>query len=179
MKFHSDFEFVIYYILNKATPEELAGIEMALEKRRKNTPFSLKDINFQELAKEMSSKISGSFSIDVKTMAKRIITQLILEKEPNISEEDLRKLLEYYVPEERKTTDLPKELLFVMIQHFIDYSLGKMDQKTIEELKQSTPNWYEKYWNAFPHQIRVLIADFLKAKINSYEFWQDVEKILK
>ncbi|MFN3605376.1 MAG: hypothetical protein ACK4UJ_11775 [Leptonema sp. (in: bacteria)] len=177
MKFSSHFEFIIDYILNKASPEELSGIEMALEKRKKNTPFSLKDINFEKMAKEMSSKISGSFSIDVKAMAKRIVTQLILEKEPNISEEHLEKLLEYYVPNEKKKS-LPKEIIFVMIQHFIDYSLGKMDKKTIEELKQSSPNWYEKYWNAFPHQIRVLISDFLKAKMNSYEFWEQVKKIL-
>ncbi len=179
MKFHSDFEFIIYYILNKATPEELSGIEMALEKRKKITPFSLKDIDFQKMAKEISSKISGSYTIDVKALAKRIITQLILEKEPNISEEHLKTLLEYYIPEEKTSTNLPKEILYVMVQHFIDYSLGKMDQKTVEELKRSTPNWYEKYWNAFPYSIRVLIADFLKAKMNSYEFWQEVEKILK
>jgi hypothetical protein len=43
--------------------------------------------------KDMASQISGSFNIDVKTMARRIVTQLILEKEPNISEEHLEKTI--------------------------------------------------------------------------------------
>lgn len=178
MKFQSDFEFILYYILNKATPEELAGIEMALNKRKKNTPLTLKDINFEKMAKEMASKVSSNFNIDVKDMAKRIVTQLILEKEPNISEEHLEKLLDYYVPDEKKV-NLPKELILIMVQHFLDYSLGRMDKKMIEELKKSSPNWYEKYWNAFPYEVRVLISDFLKAKINSTEFWSQLEKILQ
>jgi hypothetical protein len=78
----NEFEFVLDFILNKATPEELVGIEMALEKRKKNQPLSLKDINFEKMAKDMASQISGSFNIDVKKMARRIVTQLILEKEP-------------------------------------------------------------------------------------------------
>jgi hypothetical protein len=177
MKHKNEFEFVLDFILNKATAEELMGIEMALEKRKKNHPLSLKDIDFEKMAKDMASKISQSFNVDVKAMARRIVTQLILEKEPNISEEHLEKLLDYYVPEKKKTT-LPKELLLVMIQHFIDYSLGKMPKSQIEELKKSAPNWYEKYWNAFPLSVRVLIADFLKGKMDSYEFWHEVEKIL-
>ncbi len=173
----NEFEFVLDFILNKATPEELVGIEMALEKRKKNQPLSLKDINFEKMAKDMASQISGSFNIDVKTMARRIVTQLILEKEPNISEEHLEKLLDYYVPQEKPNT-IPKELILVMVQHFIDYSLGKMPKSQIEELKKSAPNWYEKYWNAFPLQVRVAIADFLKGKIDSYEFWNQIDKII-
>ncbi len=177
MKSKNEFEFVLDYILNKANSQELIGIEMALEKRKKKQPLSIKDINFEKMAKDMASSISNSYNVDIKKMAKRIVTQLILEKEPNISEEHLEKLLDYYVPDERKN-QLPGEVLLVMIQHFLDYSLGKMPKSQIEELKRTAPNWYEKYWNAFPAQIRVLIADFLKGKIDSHEFWNQVEKVI-
>jgi len=53
-----------------------------------------------------------------------------------------------------------------------------MPKSQIEELKKSAPNWYEKYWNAFPLQVRVAIADFLKGKIDSYEFWNQIDKII-
>lgn len=172
-----EYEFVLDYILNKATPEELAGIELALERRKMRSPTSLKDLNIEKMAKEMASKISQSFKVDVKGMARRLVAQLILQHEPNISEEHLEKLLDYYVPDENKTS-LPRELLHVMVQQFLDYALGKMPQSQIEELKRTAPKWHEKYWNAFPLSVRVLISDFLKGKISSTEFWLELKKIL-
>ncbi len=95
MQYKSEFEYILNYILKKATPDEIAGIEMAIEKRKKNQPLSLKDLDFEKLAKQISSQVSGSFQIDIKAMARRIVANLILEKEPDISEEHLEKLLEY------------------------------------------------------------------------------------
>ncbi len=178
MHYKSEFEYILYYILKKATPDEIAGIEMAIEKRKKNQPLSLKDLDFEELAKQISSQVSGSFHIDVKAMARRIVANLILEKEPNISEEHLEKLLEYYV-QTKKKTKIPREILLVMIEHFLNYSLGKMPKKLIDELNQTSPQWYEKYWNAFPYQIRSLIAELLKANIDSEDFWQRLNKIME
>lgn len=172
-----EFEFVLDFILNKATPQELEGIEMALHRRRQVTP-SLKDLStkIESMAKDMANKITRSYQLDTKKLAKRIITQIILQHEPNISEEHLEKLLEYYVPDEK--TNIPKELLYTMVEHFIDYSLGRMPRELIEELKQTAPNWYEKYWNVFPLHIKTHIADFLKGKMSSDEFWRELKKML-
>jgi hypothetical protein len=57
-----------------------------------------------------------------------------------------------------------------MIEQFVSFSLGRMEEEEDNALRREMGPWPDKYWNAFPSVIRLLIKDFLKGEIDETGF---------
>jgi hypothetical protein len=61
-------------------------------------------------------------------------------------------------------------MLASMIDQFVSFSLGRMEEEEDRALRNEMGPWPDKYWNSFPQVIRLLIKDFLKGEMDETEF---------
>jgi hypothetical protein len=57
-----------------------------------------------------------------------------------------------------------------MINQFVSFSLGRMEEKEDRALRKDIGPWPDRYWKAFPSVIRSLITDFLKGGMDEADF---------
>ena len=57
-----------------------------------------------------------------------------------------------------------------MIDQFVSFSLGQMEEEDDRALRRDIGPWPDKYWKAFPQVIRLLITDFLKGEMDESDF---------
>lgn len=182
---------VLQYILKKAQSDELSMIKSALEARQAQGPKSIQDLNFQEMAKDMSEQITRRFGLgrgadDVRNMAKRLVTDLIKDRVPDIPEQDLQILVNEWTSGGKQARGgrtgkeelLPPEAIESMIDQFVRYSLQMMPEVEQRELKQSLPDWVDQYWNIFSSDTKHLIKDLLEARLDTREFWTRIHQKL-
>jgi hypothetical protein len=182
---------VIEFILNRADAESLEAIRMALDRRTggsdrrftgpmggtgmKSPQGNVMDV--QSIAKKYAKELHDSIDIDVPGMSKRLVRNMIKTHEPQIPEEHLDELVEHFVPDPNKpkaVSNIPRDLLVTMIQQFIDYSVGRMKDRDLKELKSASPDWVEKYWASFPDDVRQGLSSMLRGQIGEREFWQKI-----
>jgi len=171
------------FIINRATSKDIEAVKMALTKRSAGNPRTVDDLNFGDMAKAVTSRLSDNYSADsdeIHNMTKRLVAGMIREKEPGISERDLNALLEQWVPggpkqkeisRNGKESSLPPQAVFAMVDQFVRYSINKMPEKEIEELRHSMKEWHIEYWNIFSMETRVQIKDLLEGRMDYDVFW--------
>ena len=183
--------YVVDFILNRADPEALEAVRMALERRgagqsaRFTGPMggtgmtsdhgNVMDIH--GIAKKYAEELQSSIDLDIPGMSKRLVRNMIKTHEPTIPEEHLDALVEHFVPDPNKPapgSNLPKDVLLTMVRQFVDYSVGRMKDRELKELKSASPDWVEKYWNAFSDHVRKLVSDLIRGNMGEKEFWQKI-----
>lgn len=173
-------QFVIAEFLQNATPEERAEFEKLL-KEREQRKGGLEKINVNRLARQMAASLQeqmGITSENVKRMTRELVVRLAREKCPDITNRELRILLNQLVPDEKSSpaaSFLPPEVILSMVQHVISYAVGAM---TEEEKSEFPDGWFEKYWALFPSEVKELISSFLNENIDIGLFWKEVKKII-
>jgi len=182
---NSNLERVLDFILNHAKPSELEIIEEALQRRSNHLPKGgIDGLDFQKMAREMTKEFATRFSpSDVHGMTRRLVTNMILEQMPQISAPELEVLLDQWVPDPTKQSrgregELPGDLVFSMVHQFVSYSLGRMPEAELRELKNSIPDWTERYWELFSHDTKFLIRDLLQGKLELDHFYAAVKNQL-
>ena len=95
---------VIEFILNRASSAELEVIAEAV-RRRQSPGKGLGGISprgmAENVAKEVKQQLSGV--LDVQAISRQIVTDLIRQKEPNISDSELEVLLDNWLPGTART----------------------------------------------------------------------------
>jgi hypothetical protein len=174
---------VLDFIMNRATSKEIEAVKMAMTKRAAGNPRSVDDLNFADMAKAVTSRFSDNYVADsdeIHNMTKRLVSGMIREKEPGISDRDLNSLLDQWVPGGPKQKEasrigkesmLPPEAVFAMVDQFVRYSINKMPDKEIEELRGSMKEWHIEYWNIFSMETRVQIKELLEGRMDLDIFW--------
>ena len=172
-----ELERVLDFILNRATEADLNAMEMAMKRRGKSGLDSIAALDFGKMAKEMVQGFGEQFGVgaDAHAMTRRLVTSMILERVPEISVEELELLLDEWVPgpnavKRGKENKLPPDAIYSMVNQFVDYSLGKMPQKELLELKKSMPDWTSRYWDIFSQDTKFMIKDLLDGKIDLHLF---------
>ncbi|MCB1305321.1 MAG: hypothetical protein KDK37_13630 [Leptospiraceae bacterium] len=181
---------VIEFILHRADAEALEAIKLALERKTGQalgrftgpmggTGMSVPGGNVmdvQGIAKKYANQLNESIDIDIPGMSKRLIRNMIKTHEPQIPEEHLDQLVEHFVPDPNKPKgpQVPKDVLLTMVRQFVDYSVGRMKDRELKELKAASPDWVERYWNIFPEPVRKTISDLIRGNIGEKEFWQKI-----
>lgn len=184
----SDYMKVLDYIVNRASPEEIRGIEMALDRRRSEAPAGVADLDFEKMASQMASKLGHTLDFDVKGMSRRLVAEMILQQVPDITDEALAGMLDRFVPSAGRGggqagdaagsgLDLPRDVRLSMIDQFVRYSIGRMPAEELQSLKKASPDWVNRYWSAFDGTTRELIGRLLKAEIDSEDFWNVIERM--
>ena len=73
----------------------------------------------------------------------------------------------------------PVDLMRSMIEQFVAFSQGTLNKEIEKDLRDELDAWPERYWNAFPPVIRLIITDFLKDRITEEEFRSKIKIALE
>jgi hypothetical protein len=172
---------IIEEYLKTATPEERRELNRLLKSRNVNENSLVRqglNIDIKKSAKIMAGEINKQFGLtekSIKKMAKHIVAEMVLQYKPDIEDSELTAIVNHMVQGNNKPKKIPKELLKTMIIQFISYGSGNM----AEEEKMQLPNgWIEKYWGYFPGDIKYLITEYLKNRIDAHKFWLGIENLI-
>lgn len=171
-----NFDKIIKNFLENASSGELEALQKMMIDNEKKTNSGI-DLNPEKFAKEISSKIKkqvGFTTENIKKTAVGLVISIAKKHQPNITDDQLEYIIEKMVPGYSQKAPIPKALLLTMIEQFVSYAIGKMDQKTINEMPQG---WEKKYWENFPEIIQKIIASYIRNEINDTEFWQTIREI--
>lgn len=171
--------FVIDYILNKAAAAELEVIAEALKRRTAETK-GFGGISPRSMARSMAQNIAKrlSGSLDAEGIARKIVSDLVRQKEPSISDEELEVLLSRWLPAKERgkqaggpaqAQSKPPNLLVNEVATYLAAEAGALSE---QERRQLAPDWKTRYWESFPLAVRALIQERRQNKISELDFWQ-------
>jgi hypothetical protein len=66
-----------------------------------------------------------------------------------------------------------------MIEQFVAFSTGRMKSAEDQSLRAEMGSWPDRYWNAFPPVIRLIIKDLLEGNISEEEFRSKIQITLE
>ena len=190
-------------ILNHATEDELEVLQAAIDRRNgdeEGAQGSGGAFQFspKKMAEESAHSIADqvSYSQDtIRNMIKNFAVDIIRQNAPELSDGQVRELLEAWVPDPESSTgkrqaerkagnqtqerSIPSDMLIAMIEQFIAYSEGRLPVRQQAQLRREMGEWQDTYWQWFPPEIRDAIALYLKGTIDKETFWLDVHKSLE
>ena len=173
------------YILNRCDDKSIEAVAAAVVRRKRElTMFGGMSAipNPGRLAKELSSQLNMEGAIEsLKTNIRDYAIRIIRQEAPELTDAQIDELTQAWlpgnnkVPSSRKSKkggmgNLPRNLLASMIDQFISFSLGRMEEEEDTALRKEMGAWPDKYWKSFPQVIRLLITDFLKGEIGEDDF---------
>jgi hypothetical protein len=171
---------VIEFILNRATSDQLEVIAEAV-KRRQKPGKGLGGFSPRGMAENMAEKVKHQLGgvLDVHAISRQIVSDLIRQKEPNISDDELEVLLKNWLPgttrsEPEQTAEqekIPPDLLITMVSQYVSARRGTLSPKEQGELPE---NWQNRFWETFPEHIRAQIRAHLSGQLNEVDFWDSV-----
>jgi hypothetical protein len=163
--------------MQSASPAELKELQDLMTERKRNIGGR---VNVRTLALNMAEQIKRDIGLtqkNLKATARRLVADLALQYNPEMSPEELRKVVDQMAPPEVPLhRRLPREVLFTMMDHFVAFSEGTM---TPEQAAGFPPGWQKRYWAAFSPPIKSAVAAYLGKNITREEFWKQVRVIFR
>ncbi|QQO09310.1 hypothetical protein [Breznakiella homolactica] len=172
---------VLDYILNRCDEASIEVVAEAVTRRRRDIAmFGSRGLpDPKQWAQGLSAQVNIGATIDglrdtIRDMAVRIIRQ----EAPELTDEQVDALTGAWVPSsaqasgdgESRKNSLPREVLTGMIEQFVVFSQGRMGESEDRKLREEMGSWPERYWNAFPQVIQLIITDYLNGEIGEAEF---------
>jgi len=175
------------YILNRCNEKEIEAVAAAVIRRRRDIAmFGSMPVapDPRNLAKELSSQLNIDGSIEgMKNSVRDYAIRLVKQAAPDLPDEQIEELTRAWIPERGSSgksgsgskrdggeSGIPGSLLTSMIDQFVSFSLGRMEQEEDLALRKDIGPWPDKYWKAFPQVVRLLITDFLKGEMDEKDF---------
>jgi hypothetical protein len=172
------------YILNACNERDIEVIAAAVVRRRRELAMfggmpPVPDAG--RLAKELNSQLNVEGSIEgLKQGIRDYAIRIIRQEAPELTDEQIDELTRAWIPGSSagpphqgsggRGNSLPRDLLSSMIDQFVSFSLGRMEEEEDIALRKDIGPWPDKYWKAFPQVIRLLITDFLKGEMDEGDF---------
>ena len=168
------------YILNRSDPATIEVLAEAIVRRRRDLTIyhateALPDPS--RMAASISEQITSGVGGGLETMRKSVremMVRIIREHAPELSDAQVAELCQAWLPQKPETTAksaLPRDVLISMIEHFLAFSRGTMNEAVDKSLRKEMGAWPERYWKSFPPVIKNVISEFLKDKITEDEFY--------
>jgi hypothetical protein len=171
------------YILNRCNERDIEVIAAAVVRRRKELAMFGGMPHIPDpgrMAQELSSQLNIEGSIEgLKKSVRDYAIRIIRQEAPELTDEQIEELTSSWIPGpsagpersgSRSRTTLPRDLLASMIDQFVSFSLGRMEDEEDEALRKEMGPWPDKYWKSFPQVIRLIITDFLKGEMDESDF---------
>ena len=186
------------FILNRCNERDIEAVSAAIIRRRKDIAmFGSAPIapDPHRLAAELSSQLNIEGNIEgLKNSVREYAIRIIKQQAPELTEAQLEELTRAWIPENGSSSGnsrgkqgtagrrssssanqgesaIPKDLLASMIDQFVSFSLGRMEEEEDKALRSEMGPWPDKYWKSFPQVIRLIITEFLKGgEIDENEF---------
>ncbi|GBU27472.1 hypothetical protein R84B8_01004 [Treponema sp. R8-4-B8] len=168
------------YILNKSDAVSIEVLAEAVMRRHRDlmvfkTVGNMPDP--QRMSKEITEKINAGISGGIESMKKSVqemILKILKEHAPELNDKQRNELCQAWLPDGIGKTSqgsaLPPDILLSMIEQFVSFSHGEMNESTDKSLRDEMGAWPERYWNSFPPVVRQIITDYLKNKTPEKEF---------
>ena len=175
------------FILNRCDEQEIEIVaESVVRRRRDLTMFGGASAipDPRRMAKEINAQFKMEESIETLQESIRDYAIRIIRKEaPELTDAQIEELTRSWVPEGKleklaqgqegaAESAIPQDLLSSMVEQFVSFSLGQMEDKEDQALRKEMGQWPDKYWKAFPQVIRLLVTDYIKGEINETEYRQ-------
>jgi len=174
------------YILNRCNERDIEVVSAALIRRRKDIAM-FGDVpvapNPGRLAKEITAQLNIEGNIEnLKKNVQDYAIRIIKQQAPELTDRQIEELTGSWIPDKTfgagsrkiRTDDfnqsIPRDLLASMVDQFVTFSLGRMEAEEDNALRREMGPWPDKYWNAFPQVIRLLIKDLLKGEMDEADF---------
>jgi hypothetical protein len=182
----------IDYILNRCNEAEIEAVAAAVVRRRRDIAMfgSMSAApDPRRMAKELASQLNIEGSIESLTNSVReFAIRTIKQEAPELTDRQIEELTRAWIPDaaggkrQNASPDgqaVPGGVLASMIDQFVSFSLGRMEEEEDRALRKEMGPWPDKYWKAFPQVIRLLVADFLKGEMDEADFNTRVGLALK
>ena len=169
------------YILNRCNERDIEAVSAAVVRRRRDIAlFGSMPVapDPRRLAEELSSQLNIEGNIEgLKNSVRDYAIRIIRQQAPELTDAQIEELTRSWIPEKQSIpgkqsasagqpglpgSAIPHGLLASMIDQFVSFSLGRMEEEEDKALRKEMGPWPDKYWKAFPQVIRLLITDFLK-----------------
>jgi hypothetical protein len=189
------------YILNRCNERDIEAVAAAVVRRRRDIAmYGAMPVapDPGSLAREMSSQLNIEGSIEgLKKSVRDYAIRIIRQQAPELTDRQIEDLTRAWIPEaggakaDGRNADgwkadgasqgagVPPDLLAGMIDQFVSFSLGRMEEEEDKALRREMGPWPDKYWKSFPQVIRLIITDFIKGKMEENEFNSRIGLALK
>ena len=180
------------YILNRCNERDIEAVAAAIIRRRRDIAmFGSMPVapDPRRLAEELTAQLNIEGNIEsLKNSVRDYAIRIIKQTAPELTEAQIAELTSAWIPEAKSSqakasarkgpagarsgTDqsIPQDLLASMVDQFVSFSLGRMEEDEDKALRREMGPWPDKYWKSFPQVIRLLITDFLKGEMDEADF---------
>jgi hypothetical protein len=168
------------YILNRCNERDIEVVSAALVRRRKDIAmFGSMPVapDPGRLAKELTAQLNVEGSIEnLKNSVRDYAIRIIRQQAPELTDKQIEELTRSWIPDSVKKRksgfdeSIPRDVMASMVDQFVSFSLGRMEAEEDNALRREMGPWPDKYWNAFPSVIRLLVKDLLKGEIDENDF---------
>jgi len=174
------------YILNRCDERDIEVVATAVVRRRRdiamfgNMPVAPDP---GRLAKEITAQLNIDGNIEsLKKSVRDYAIRIIKQQAPELTDGQIDELTRAWIPEKGSGAksrgkrkggldgSASRDVLASMVDQFVSFSLGRMEEEEDNALRREMGPWPDKYWNAFPNVIRLLIKDFLKGEMDEADF---------
>ena len=181
---------VLDFILNRCNEREIEAVAAAVVRRRRDIAmFGSMPVapDPHHLAEELSSQLNIEGNIEsLKNSVRDYAIRIIRQTAPELTDKQIEELTRAWIPGAKASgaksssglaadgslsgQSIPQDLLASMIDQFVSFSLGRMEEEEDKALRSEMGPWPDKYWKSFPQVIRLLITDFLKGEMDETDF---------
>jgi hypothetical protein len=169
------------YILNRCNERDIEAVAAAIVRRRRDiTLFGSMPIapDPRRLAEEITSQLNIKGNIEsLKESVRDYAIRIIRQQAPELTDRQIEELTSAWIPEKtparkknRESASPSGDMLTAMINQFVSFSLGRMEEEEDAALRREMGPWPDKYWKVFPQVIRLLIKEFLKGETHDNAF---------
>ena len=166
------------YILNHSNEATIEVLAEAVVRRKRNLSIfsaigGMPDP--QGMAKQITERINTGIEGGIEGMRQSIremIINIIREQAPELTDSQVDELCKAWMPNagNEKKGQIPNDMLLSMIEQFLSFSQGAMQESVDNKLREEMGAWPERYWNVFPPVVQQIISDYLKEKISKADF---------
>ena len=182
------------FILNRCNERDIEAVAAAVVRRRRDIAmFGAMPVapDPQSLAKELNSQLNIEEGIEgLKNSIRDYAIRIIKQQVPDLPDEQIEELTRSWIPDKKGSSgrqtggsspeqSVPRDILVSMIDQFVSFSLGRMEEEEDRALRKEIGPWPDRYWKSFPQVIRLLITDFLRGEMDEKDFDTRVGLALK
>ena len=182
------------YILNRCNEQDIEAVAAAVVRRRRDIAmFGSMPVapDPRRLAQELTAQLNIDGNIEgLKNSVREYAIRIIRQEAPELTDAQIEELTRAWIPAKQGSaqsrgaagrsarsgnhaagdSEIPQGLLTSMVDQFVSFSLGRMEEEEDKALRREMGPWPDKYWKAFPQVIRLLITDFLKGEMDENDF---------
>jgi hypothetical protein len=168
---------VMDYILNRCDEGAIDAVSAAVVRRRRELAMFGGAANLpdpRKMAREISGQVNAGANIDgLRETVRNMAVRIIRKEAPELTDEQIAELTAAWIPGGGESADeknIPPDMLLEMVDQFVNYSTGRMNEDEDKRLRSGLGAWPERYWKAFPQVIKLIIKDLLDGEITEGEY---------